>query len=55
VSDTQLLARVNPAALTAQPLSIEQMRPGDLNADAGTAQAVDRLAVEEIGGITRVQ
>ena len=46
VGGAQLLARVDAAALAAQPLAVEQMAAGELDADAGTAEARDRLAVE---------
>ena len=44
--DAQLLARVDPPALAAQPLAVEQARAGELHAHAGAAEALDRLAVE---------
>src|SRR4029450_5415757 len=37
VSGAQLLTRVQPAALAAQPFAVDKMRAGELGADAGTA------------------
>ena len=39
------------AALAAQPFAVEQVRAGELHADAGAAEPVDRLAVEALGGL----
>ena len=47
----QLLARVDPAALAAQPLAVEQVGAGELEAHAGAAKPLDRLAVEALGGL----
>src|SRR6266566_5319250 len=38
VGGAQLLAGIRAAALAAQPLAVEQMRAGELYADAGTAE-----------------
>jgi hypothetical protein len=46
VSDAQLLAGVQPPALAAQPLAVEQMRAGELHAHAGAPEPLDRLAVK---------
>ena len=51
VGGAQLLARVNAAALAAQPLAVEQMGAGELHADAGPAEVRDRLAVVPLGGV----
>src|SRR6516165_10526003 len=48
VGRTQLLARVDAAALAAQPLPVEQMRAGKLRADFGAAEPLDRTAIQEI-------
>ena len=50
VGRAQLLARVDPAILAAQPLAVEQMRAGDLRTEPGTPQPLDRLAVQLVGG-----
>ena len=50
VGGAQLLARVQAAALAAQPFAVEQMGAGELHADAGAAEPLDRLAVEALGG-----
>src|ERR1700754_4254429 len=49
------LRTVSPVASSsraAQPFAVEQVAPGQLDADAGTAEVRDRLAVEQIGGRT---
>src|SRR5450631_209501 len=40
------LACVYASARAAQPLAVEQMSPGQLRAELGTAEPVDRLAIE---------
>jgi hypothetical protein len=50
VGDTQLLARINAAVLAAQPLPVEQVRPGELRTQPRTAQPIDRFAVQAVGG-----
>jgi hypothetical protein len=42
----QLLARVEPAALAPQPFAVEEIGAGQFDADAGTAEAFDGLAIE---------
>ena len=46
----QLLPRLGAAPLAAQPLPVQQVRPGQLGADPGPAQPLDRLPVEAVGG-----
>ena len=46
VRGAELVAGVTPAPLAAQPLAVEQVGAGQLHAQAGTAEAVDRLPVE---------
>ena len=46
VRGAQLLARVEAAALAAQPFAVEQVRASELQRDAGAAEPLDRLAVE---------
>ena len=46
VGGAQLRARVRAAALPAQPLAVEQVRAGQLRAQPGPAEPVDRLAVQ---------
>jgi hypothetical protein len=55
VGDAELLARVHSAALAPQPLAIQQMAAGELNADTAAAKARDRLAVQTLGGMTLAQ
>src|SRR4051794_37664963 len=52
VSVAQLLARVDPAVLAAQPLAIEQMSAGELGTKPGPCQSLDRLAVQALGTLT---
>ena len=51
VGRAQLLARVDAAALAAQPFAVEQMAAGELDAQAGPAEPRDRLTVEIVGDI----
>ena len=51
VRGTQLLPRVRAAALPAQPFPVQQVRPGQLGAEPGPAQPLDRLPVEPVGGL----
>src|SRR5215207_5369840 len=50
--DPQLLARIDAPALAAQPLPIEQARACELAAHARAGEAVDRLAVQALGGVS---
>src|SRR4051812_34183056 len=52
VGAAQLLARVDPAVLAAQPLSVEQMSPGELGTKPGPCQSLDRLAMQALGTLT---
>jgi hypothetical protein len=49
VRGAQLLARVTAAALAAQPLAVEQVRAGQLRADPGAAEPLDRLEIPALG------
>src|SRR5918999_3307837 len=49
VGGAQLFACVRLATLAAQPFAIEQVGPGELTADAGTAEPLDRLPVSTLG------
>ena len=44
----QLLARVQPPVLTAQPLPLKEAGAGELHPDARAAEPIDRLAVQPI-------
>ena len=55
MGDVKLRPRVDPAALSAQPLSIQQVRACEIGADAGTPKPLDRLAVTALGGVTLAQ
>ena len=46
----QLLAGVDAPALAPQPLAVQQVRAGELDAEAGAAEALERLAVGRLGG-----
>jgi hypothetical protein len=50
VRRAQLLARIEAAAITAQPLPVEEMRTGEVRTELSAAQPVDRLAIEVVGG-----
>src|ERR687898_1034437 len=50
--DPQLLARIDTSPLTAQPLPVEQARACELDADARVGEAIDRFAVQALGGIS---
>src|ERR1700691_5707624 len=52
VGGAQLLPRVLPATLPAQPFAVQQVRAGQLSADPGPAQPLDRLPVGAVGGLT---
>src|SRR4051794_41956960 len=47
----QLLARVEPAALPAQPFAVQEVSAGELHADASPGEPLDRLAIEPLGGL----
>jgi len=49
VRGAQLRPRVDPPALAAQPLAVEQVRAGQLGPEAGAAQPADRLAIPALG------
>ena len=53
VGRAQLLSRVDPAILTAQPLAVDQMRAGELGTEPGAAQPLDRLVIQSLGGRRR--
>ena len=55
MGDVKLCPRVDPGALPAQPLSVQQVRAGEVGADAGTAKPLDRLAVPALGGVALAQ
>ena len=46
---SELLARIDAAAASAQPFAVQQMRASEVEGDATAAEAVDRLAVEALG------
>ena len=47
----QLLPRVDPATLPAQPLAVEQVRPGELGPQPGPREPLDRFSIETLGGV----
>ena len=49
VGRAQLLARVDPPTLAAQPLAVKQVRPRELGTKPGAAQSIDRLAIGALG------
>ena len=50
VGGVQLLAGVDAPLFASQPLPVEQVRAGELDAEAGTAEALERFAVERLCG-----
>ena len=52
---SQLLARVAPAALAPQPFAVQEMTAGELDADAGAGEPLDRLAVEHLGSFPVIE
>src|ERR1700733_6932745 len=55
VGGAQLLAGVAAAALAAQPFAVEQVGAGQLHAQAGAAEAVNRLPVPAVGDLAAAQ
>ena len=55
VRGAELLAGVHAAVLAPQPLAVDQQRAALRDADAGAVDALDRLAVEPLGGFTLAQ
>jgi hypothetical protein len=51
MSRPQSGAGVGATVLAAKPFPVQQMRPGELDADAGTAESLGRLAVERLGRV----
>ena len=49
VGGAQLLARVDAPVLAPQPFAVEQVGAGELDADPGALEPLDRLAVERVG------
>src|SRR3954465_8283885 len=55
VGRAQLVARVDPAILAAQPLPVEQMSAGELGTKRGPRQSLDGLAMQALGALTLAQ
>ena len=55
VSGAELLACVQSTAVAAQPLAVDEVGAGELGADAGTAEPLDRLSVVPLGGLALAQ
>ena len=51
VRDPQLLASVDAPALATQPLAVEQAGAGELRTQPGAPEAIDRFAVQALGGL----
>src|SRR4051794_15287868 len=49
VGVAQLDARIDAAALTAQPLAVDQLGTGEVHAAAGAREPFDRLTVQALG------
>src|SRR5258708_34836152 len=52
VGAAQLLARVEPTALSAQPFAIQEVGTGERHLQATMAEPADRLAVEALSRLT---
>ena len=55
VGSAYLLARVGALAPPAQPFAVQQVGTGQLQAELGAAEPVDRLAVQAVGGLAVAQ
>ena len=55
IGSSQLGARVQAAALAAQPFAVEEMGARELDAEARAAKPFDRAAVELLGGLAITQ
>src|SRR4051794_36717111 len=55
VGRAQLVARVDPTVLAAQPLPVEQMRAGELGTERRPCQSLDGLAIQALGTRTLAQ
>ena len=55
VGGSQLGAGVSAAVLAAQPFAIDQVGTGELRAQPGAAEPVDRLTVQVLGGLAVAQ
>jgi hypothetical protein len=55
MGSTQLLSSVNPTALAAQPLPVEQMGAGEVGADASAGKPFDRLPVPALSDLAFAQ
>jgi hypothetical protein len=53
VCGAQVGAGIQAAALAAQSSAIEQVSAGELGAEPGAAEAVDRLVVQILGSLQR--
>src|SRR2546423_13121768 len=47
----QLLARIEPPALPAQPFAVQEVSAGEVHPDASPGEPLDRLAIEPLGGL----
>src|SRR4051794_4171919 len=55
VGRAQLVARIDPAVLPAQPLPVEQMSAGELGTKRGPCQPLDGFAMQTLGALTLAQ
>jgi hypothetical protein len=49
IGGAKVLARIGPAVLAAQPFPVEQVGAGQLRADLGAPEALDRFPVPALG------
>ena len=55
MGDAKLCACVDAAALPAQPITVQQVRAGEICSDAGAPKTLDRLAIAALGGVAVTQ
>ena len=55
MSGEELLACLGTAVFAPQPFAVDQARAGQFRADPGTAEPLDRLAVQAIGSLALAQ
>ena len=51
----ELLARIHPAVLAAQPLAVAELGAGEVDRAAGAAEPLDGVLVQRLGGAAVAQ
>ena len=52
MGDPKLCPSIDAATLPSEPFAVQQMRAGEVCSHTGTAETLDRLEVETLGGVT---